>query len=61
MFGRRPDGREDKSIDPIVRITTHIMPKRYDAQVMVERNIDYDKIKEYLKPTANNLLIGKHW
>ena len=49
MFGRRPDGREDKSIDPIVRITTHIMPKRYDAQVMVERNIDYDKIKEYLK------------
>lgn len=49
MFGRRPDGREDKNIDPIVRITTHLMPKRYDAQVMVERKIDYDKMKEYLK------------
>jgi len=49
MFGRRPDGRVDKNIDPIVRITSHIMPKRYDAQVMVERSVDYDAIKEYLK------------
>lgn len=49
MFGRRPDGRIVKNIDPIVRMTSHIMPKRYDAQVMVERNIDYEPIKNYLR------------
>lgn len=49
MFGRRPDGKAIKNIDPIVRMTSHIMPKRYDAQVMVERNIDYEPIRNYLK------------
>ena len=49
MFGRRPDGRRVKNMDPIVRMTPHIMPKRYDAQVMVERQIDYEPIKAYLR------------
>ena len=49
MFGRRPDGKVEKNIDPIVRITPHIMPKRYDAQVFVKRTVNYDIIKEYLK------------
>lgn len=49
MFGRRPDGKTVKNIDPIVRITSHIMPKRYDAQVFVKRALDYAPIKEYLK------------
>ena len=49
MFGRRPDGKVEKNIDPIVRITPHIMPKRYDAQVFVKRTLNYDIIKEYLK------------
>ncbi len=49
MFGRRPDGRVEKNIDPIVRITSHIMPKRYDAQVFVKRTLNYDSIRDYLK------------
>lgn len=49
MFGRRPDGRVDKNIDPIVRMTSHIMPKRYDAQVFVKRALNYDSIRDYLK------------
>lgn len=49
MFGIRPDGKRVKNIDPIVRMTAHIMPKRYDAQVMMERSIDYEPIKNYLK------------
>lgn len=48
MFGRRPDGKVVKGIDPIVRMTSYIMPKRYDAQVYVKRALDYDTIKEYL-------------
>ena len=28
MFGRRPDGRRVKGIDPIIRITPYIMPMR---------------------------------
>lgn len=49
MFGRRPDGKVEKNIDPIVRMTSHIMPKRYDAQVFVKRALNYDTIREYLK------------
>lgn len=49
MFGRRPDGKTVKNVDPLIRITPHIMPKRYDAQVFVRRALDYDIIKEYLK------------
>lgn len=49
MFGRRPDGKVEKNIDPIVRITPHIMPRRYDAQVFVKRTVNYDIIKEFLK------------
>ena len=49
MFGRRPDGKVEKNIDHIGRITPHIMPKRYDAQVFVKRTLNYDIIKEYLK------------
>lgn len=33
MFGRRNDGKQDKNIDPIIRMTSVIMPKRYDAMV----------------------------
>ncbi len=49
MFGRRPDGKTVKNVDPLIRITPHIMPKRYDAQVFVRRALDYDIIKSYLK------------
>lgn len=49
MFGRRPDGKTVKVVDPLIKITPHIMPKRYDAQVFVKRTLDYDIIKEYLR------------
>ncbi len=49
MFGRRPDGKTVKNVDPLIKITPHIMPKRYDAQVFVKRTLDYDIIKEYLR------------
>ena len=40
MFGRRPDGKLEKKIDPIVRITSMFMPQRCDAQVMLKKEID---------------------
>lgn len=49
MFGRRVDGRVNKKIDPIVRMTSAIMPHRCDAQVMVKKEIDYEKMSEYIK------------
>ncbi|MBE7020432.1 MAG: hypothetical protein E7411_03230 [Ruminococcaceae bacterium] len=49
MFGRRPDGREDKRIDPIVRVTSMFMPQRCDAQVMVSEEFDYEPVSAYIK------------
>ena len=41
MFGYRSDGKRLKRIDPIIRITSYIMKKRYDSQV--------EMVKEYIK------------
>ena len=49
MFGIRADGRLEKKIDPIVRMTSYIMPQRYDAQVFCKRTADYDIIDDYVK------------
>lgn len=49
MFGRRPDGRVDKKIDPIVRVTSMFMPQRCDAQVMIKQELDYEPISSYIK------------
>lgn len=49
MFGRRPDGKAEKKIDPIVRITSMFMPQRCDAQVMLKKEIDYDVMSDYIK------------
>ena len=49
MFGRRPDGREDKKIDPIVRVTSMFMPQICDAQVMVSEEFDYEPVSAYIK------------
>ena len=49
MFGRRPDGRVDNKIDPIVRATSLFMPQRCDAQVMLKKEIDYDILNDYIK------------
>jgi len=48
MFGRRPDGKRLKSVDPIVRITPYLMPMRCDAQVFLEHQLDYEKLARYI-------------
>lgn len=52
MFGRRPDGRRVKGIDPIVRITPYIMPMRCDAQVFLKHNIDLEKLNGFIRAKA---------
>lgn len=49
MFGRRPDGRRIKGIDPIVQITPYIMPMRCDAQVFLKHRIDMEKMAAYIR------------
>ncbi len=44
----RSDGRRLKSLDPLFAIVPHIMPKRYDAQVMFNTEINYTKLRAYL-------------
>ena len=48
MFGRRPDGRRVKKLDPIVQITPYLMPMRCDAQVFLEHKADYEKLSRYI-------------
>ncbi len=49
MFGRRPDGRRIRGIDPIVRITPYVMPMRCDAQVFLKYRIDLEVLAEYIR------------
>ena len=48
MFGRRPDGRRLKDVDPIVQITPYLMPMRCDAQVFLEHKLDYEMLSRYI-------------
>ena len=48
MFGRRPDGRRIKKIDPVVQITPYVMPMRCDAQVFLEHRADWEKMTRYI-------------
>ncbi len=48
MFGRRPDGRRLKGVDPIVQITPYLMPMRCDAQVFLEHKLDYEMLSRYI-------------
>ena len=49
MFGRRPDGRRVKGIDPVIRITPYIMPMRCDAQVFLKHRVDLDVLFDYVR------------
>ena len=49
MFGRRPDGRRVKGIDPVVRITSYIMPMRCDAQVFLKHRLDLETLFDYIR------------
>ncbi|MBR0207715.1 MAG: 2-oxo acid dehydrogenase subunit E2 [Oscillospiraceae bacterium] len=49
MFGRRPDGRRVKGIDPVMQITPYVMPMRCDAQVFLKHRIDMDRLSRYIR------------
>ena len=49
MFGRRPDGRRIKDIDPVMQITPYVMPMRCDAQVFLKHRADMDLLSRYIR------------
>jgi hypothetical protein len=49
MFGYRADGRRIRGMDPIVNLTPYIMPRRYDAQVQIRHNLDFDVMTRYIR------------
>ena len=52
MFGRRPDGRRLKDIDPVIQMTPYLMPMRCDAQVFLEHKLDYEMLARYIARKA---------
>ena len=49
MFGRRPDGRRVRGIDPIMRITPYTMPMRCDAQVFLKHRADLEVLLDFIR------------
>ena len=49
MFGRRPDGRRVKGIDPVIKITPYVMPMRCDAQVFLKHKADMEAMSRYIR------------
>lgn len=49
MFGKRPDGRKIRNIDPMQLITGFIMKKRYDSMNMYEDSINCEAWDKYIK------------
>ena len=49
MFGKRPDGRRIKGIDPVMRITPYVMPMRCDAQVFLKHRTDLEVLSRYIR------------
>lgn len=54
MFGFRNDGKKLKNIDPIIRLTSYIMPQRNDAMVSLEKEINCEKIDEFIREKIND-------
>lgn len=49
MFGKRPDGRRIKNIDPMQLITGFLMKKRYDAMINYEDTFNCESWDTYIK------------
>lgn len=49
MFGKRSDGKVAKNIDPILRVTSVIMPHRYDAMVNYLLEIRCEEMDKFIK------------
>ncbi len=52
MFGKRPDGRRIRNIDPTQLITGFLMKKRYDAMTMYEDTFNCEAWDKYIKEKA---------
>ena len=48
MFGYRSDGKKLKKVDPIIRLTSYIMPKRNDAQVELVKDINCEGMDAFI-------------
>jgi hypothetical protein len=48
MFGFRSDGKRIKTIDPLMKLTPHVMPDRNDSQVMTMYEVDCKGMDEYI-------------
>ena len=59
MFGRRPDGRRVRAIDPVMRITPYVMPMRCDAQVFLKHRADLEVLFDYIR--RQKLEHGQHF
>lgn len=49
MFGKRPDGRLIRGVDPMQLITGFLMKKRYDSMIMYEDTFDCEAWDCYIK------------
>lgn len=58
MFGRRSDGVIAKNIDPILRVTSAIMPHRYDAMVQYLLEVRCDELDKFIAQESEK---GNHF
>ena len=49
MFGLRADGKKCKNVDPIQKITPHIMSARNDAQNLCKYDVDCANLDNFIK------------
>lgn len=49
MFGFRSDGKKLKKVDPIIRLTSYIMPHRDDAQVFTQKGVRCENIDTFIR------------
>ena len=49
MFGKRPDGRRLRTVDPLQLITGALMKRRYDSMNMYEDTINCESWDRYIK------------
>lgn len=52
MFGFRGDGIKLKNVDPIIRLTSYIMPQRNDALVTMEKAVKCEPMDQFIKEKA---------
>lgn len=48
MFGRRPDGRRVKDVEPLILITPYLMPTRVDSMVFLQHKLDFEALSRYI-------------